>query len=223
MAKLLVQFFAAMTVLGALLLGAAGTIAWIGGWVLIAAFGGGALAMALWLKRFDPALLRERSGQGSKEKPGFDRILLPLANIALLAWLILMGLDARWHGATQMPLWANLAGGGLILAAFALVVLVMRENTFATTYVRTQPERGQHVIATGPYRIVRHPMYAAATLAYAAMPLALGSKWGFAGVPVLVGVLAIRTWFEERLLKRELQGYCDYTAKVRYRFVPLVW
>lgn len=222
-AKLIFQFAAVIAILGAILFGLAGTFAWTGAYVLLAAFGLGSLAMSLWLARFDPALLKERMGHGAKEKQPFDKILLPLANIILFGWIALMALDVRWHGTGQIPLWVNLTGGALILASFALVVRVLRENTFATAFVRAQPERGQHVITAGPYAIVRHPMYSAAVVSYAAMPLALGSKAGLLGIPLPILVMAVRILFEERLLARALPGYCDYMTKVRYRLVPLIW
>jgi protein-S-isoprenylcysteine O-methyltransferase Ste14 len=222
-AKLIIQFAAVIAILGALLFGLAGTFAWTGAYVLLAALGLGGSGMSLWLARFDPALLKERMGQGSKEKPRFDKILLPLVNIILFGWIALMALDVRWHGTGPIPPWVSLTGGALILASFALVVRVMRENTFATAFVRAQPERGQHVIATGPYAIVRHPMYSAAVVSYAAIPLALGSKAGLLGIALPVLVMAVRILFEERLLARALPGYCDYMTKVRYRLVPLIW
>jgi protein-S-isoprenylcysteine O-methyltransferase Ste14 len=221
--KLMAQIGAVAAVLAAILFGLAGTFTWPGAWILIVALIGGGAGMAAWLARHDPALLKERMGHGSREKPAFDRILLPLSNIVLFGWLALMALDARWHGTSQWPLWVNFVGGALILAAFGLVIRVMAENTFATAVVRAQPERGQHVISTGPYAIVRHPMYSAAFLAYAAIPLALGTPAGLLGIVLPVLVLAVRVVFEERLLKRDLPGYCDYMASVRYRFVPFVW
>jgi protein-S-isoprenylcysteine O-methyltransferase Ste14 len=222
-AKLILQFSVITALLAGLLFGLAGTFAWTGAYVLCGAMLGGGGMMSIWLARHDPALLKERMGRGSREKPAFDRILLPLSNIVLFGWIAAMGLDARWHGTAQCPLWVTLAGGVLILLAFGLVIRVMAENTFATAVVRAQPERGQHVIATGPYRFVRHPMYSAAVIAYAAIPLALGSRLGLIGIALPILVLAVQVLFEEGLLRRELPGYCDYMARVRYRFVPFVW
>ncbi|GAA0576389.1 methyltransferase family protein [Rhizomicrobium electricum] len=222
-AKLILQFAAITALLAGLLFGLAGTLAWTGAYVLCGSLLGGGAAMSVWLARRDPALLKERMGRGRRDKPAFDRILLPLSNLVLFGWIGAMGLDARWHGTAQCPLWLNLIGGVLVLLAFALVIRVMAENTFATAIVRAQPERGQHVISTGPYRFVRHPMYSAAVIAYAAIPLALGSRLGLLGIPLPILVLGVRVLFEEGLLRRELPGYCDYMARVRYRFVPFVW
>jgi protein-S-isoprenylcysteine O-methyltransferase Ste14 len=223
MRKALLQILVVLAVMALILFVPAGTVCWPGAWVGMAAMGGGGLLMSLWLKRRDPALLRDRNSLKGQEVQKFDRILLPLQNIILLAWVVLMALDVRWRGAQQMPLWTNLLGGAAIFAGFGLVVRVMRENTFATAIVKHQPERGHTVIDTGPYALVRHPMYAAAFVAYAAIPFALGSWRGLAGVPLAILMLAVRTLFEERLLCRQLPGYSNYRKWVRYRFVPLVW
>jgi protein-S-isoprenylcysteine O-methyltransferase Ste14 len=217
----LIRTVAVLALLAGLLYGLAGTVHWAGAAVLLAALGGGGLMMSLWLARCDPALLRLRVGDRSK--PAFDRILLPLLNLLLFSWLVLMALDVRRHGTAQMPLWANLLGGAAILACFFLVLRVMRENTFATAVVKHQPERGHKVIDSGPYAMVRHPMYAAAVAGYAAIPFTLGSWRGLTGILPLILVLALRTLFEEGLLARQLPGYCEYRKRVRYRFVPFVW
>ncbi|MDR3528864.1 MAG: isoprenylcysteine carboxylmethyltransferase family protein [Rhizomicrobium sp.] len=216
------QQIAVVVLLGGLLFGLAESWTWSGAWVLIGSLTLGGVGMNIWLLRHDPALLRERLGQGSREKPLFDRILLPLANVVLLGWLGLMALDIRWHG-QPMPLVLNLAGGFLIVVSFAVVVRVLAENSFATAFVRAQPERGQRVISSGPYRFVRHPMYSAAALAYVAIPFTLGSYAGLWGIPLPILILAVRIPFEEEVLRRALPAYDAYMAKVRYRLVPFVW
>jgi protein-S-isoprenylcysteine O-methyltransferase Ste14 len=221
--KLVLQLGVVLAVMAGLLFGLSGHWTWPGAWILLASLALGGVSMSAWLLRRDPALLRERMGQGSGEKPLFDRILLPLANGVLFAWIMLMALDIRIHGPAQMPLGLNLAGGSVILLSFALVLLVLRENTFATAIVRAQPERGQTVITTGPYRFVRHPMYSAAVLAYLAIPFTLGSVAGLYGIALPVLILAVRIGFEEAVLRRALPGYDAYRAKVRYRLVPFVW
>jgi protein-S-isoprenylcysteine O-methyltransferase Ste14 len=221
--KLIAQTVVFVAVVGAMLFALAGRLDWPGAWVLLASLGGGGIAMGLWLARRDPALLKERMGKGGAEKKRFDRIILPLTNIVLFAWIAAMALAVRFDGPATLPLAANLAGGAAIIAAFLIVIRVMAENTFATTFVRAQPERGQKVIDTGPYAVVRHPMYSAALLAYAAIPFALGSKAGLLGIPLPVVLLGVRIVFEEGVLCDELPGYRAYTGKVRYRLVPYIW
>ncbi len=208
-------------VMGALLFFLAGTRDWFGAKLFLAAMGGGGLAMDLYLIRTDPDLYRERTSR--QDKPRSERILLPLLNLVFFLWLAAMALDVRWHGTAQMPQWLNLAGGAVILAGFLANLRVFRENTFAAAIVRVQKERGHKVVTTGPYALVRHPLYGIGCLVYLAVPFVLGSWWGLAGVPVQVFLMAARALAEERILKVQLEGYEDYMAKVRYRFVPFVW
>jgi protein-S-isoprenylcysteine O-methyltransferase Ste14 len=134
-----------------------------------------------------------------------------------------MGLDARrWH-TSDVPAPVNVAGGALVIAGFLATCLVFRENSFAAPIVRHQTERGQRVIDTGPYAVVRHPMYASAILYLVGMPLLLGSWYGLAMVPLIVAGIAPRAVLEERLLERELPGYAGYVTRVRYRLIPGVW
>jgi protein-S-isoprenylcysteine O-methyltransferase Ste14 len=134
-----------------------------------------------------------------------------------------MALDAqRWH-TSDMPAVLNVAGGALVIAGFLATLFVFRENSFAAPVVRVQAEREHRVIDTGPYAIVRHPMYAAALLYLAGMPLLLGSWYGLFVMPLFVAGMAPRAVFEERLLRRDLPGYADYMSRVRYRLVPGIW
>src|SRR5204863_8648027 len=111
------------------------------------------------------------------------------------------------------------AGYLLLLAATLFMLRVVRENTFAAPVVKVQPERGHRVIDSGPYAVVRHPMYSGAVLYFAAIALLLGSLWGLVLTPVFFLLFAIRTSLEERALTGGLPGYADYVARVRYRLV----
>jgi protein-S-isoprenylcysteine O-methyltransferase Ste14 len=111
----------------------------------------------------------------------------------------------------------------MILVAFIGWVGVLATNSFAATQVRLQPERGQRVISTGPYGVVRHPMYAYSLLLMIGAPLLLGSLWGLLGLILFVPLLAARLLGEEAMLMEGLPGYRDYAAKVRFRLVPGVW
>jgi protein-S-isoprenylcysteine O-methyltransferase Ste14 len=111
----------------------------------------------------------------------------------------------------------------LVVAGFAATAFVLRENSFAAPVVRVQPERAQRVVDTGPYAVVRHPMYAAAIVYLVGMPLQLGSWYGLLVVPPMIAGIARRAVGEERLLQRALPGYAEYMTRVRYRFMPGVW
>ena len=135
---------------------------------------------------------------------------------------MVVGLDCRWHG-SDMPLPLQALGYALLLGATALMLRVVRENSFAAPVIKVQAERGHRVIDSGPYALVRHPMYSGIVLYFAAMALLLGSWWGLAASPVFLVLFSIRAGIEERALIDGLPGYADYLARVRYRLMPGVW
>ena len=138
-------------------------------------------------------------------------------------WMVLIGLDARRFGWSYVPLGAQALGAVLIALGMVLVWQTFRFNTFAAPQVRVQAARAHRVITDGPYSIVRHPMYAGATLYLLGMPLLLGSWWGVVAVPLLVAGMALRAVGEERMLRRELSGYDEYARRVRFRLLPGIW
>jgi protein-S-isoprenylcysteine O-methyltransferase Ste14 len=222
--KLLVQIVAMLAVFAALLFGGAGTWDWPSGWAFLALFAVLTLAVSLWLARADPDLLAERMRPPIQhgQKP-WDRVFIAVLGVAYLAWLVLMGLDARRMAWSHTPVAVQVAGAILIVASFAGIARVYAENSFAAPVIKLQSERSQTVISTGPYAIVRHPMYAFALLQLVGMPLMLGSWWGLVAVPPIIAALVIRTLGEERMLKTELAGYQDYARRVRWRYAPGVW
>jgi protein-S-isoprenylcysteine O-methyltransferase Ste14 len=224
LAKMFVRSLAGSVVLGLLLFLPAGTLAWTEGWVFLALFGGCSLATGVWLQRTDPGLLSERmrSPFSADQKLG-DRIVIALIMVVFCAWLVFMAHDARRFAWSAAPLWAKLLGAALIVVAFCGWVVVLRANSFASVAVRVQQDRGQRVISTGPYAVVRHPMYAYAVLFMIGTPLLLGSLWGLAWLALFIPLLAARTLGEEAMLMDELPGYRDYAAKVRFRLVPGIW
>jgi len=117
----------------------------------------------------------------------------------------------------------NIVGALLIPIGFFIAWLTFRENSFAAPVIKIQEERGQRVIGTGPYRIVRHPMYAGAMVYMIGMPLLLGSWLGLLVLPLIFGALAVRIFIEEDALRKGLAGYAEYAARVRYRLVPGIW
>jgi protein-S-isoprenylcysteine O-methyltransferase Ste14 len=222
--KLIVQTVVWLTSMGALLFIAAGTVKWPAGWFFLIEEGALGLAVGLWLARHDPALLAERlSPIIQRDQKRWDKMLIGLAIVAWNGWLALMALDAVRFGWSTMPFWWRVFGATLIFLSVFIAWLTFRENSYAAPVVKVQRDRGQRVISSGPYRYVRHPMYAGAILFFLGAPLLLGSLWGLALVPLLVAVLAVRAVNEERLLTTELDGYADYIARVRNRLVPLIW
>ena len=210
--------------MGVLLFAAAGRWRWPQGWAFMAIFAVGSIAFGAWLLRRDPALLAARLGPLlQRGQPLWDRVFLLVFVSLWCAWLVVMALDAQRWRTSHVPAWLNVVGGALVIAGFVATALVLRENSFAAPVVRVQAERNQRVIDTGPYAVVRHPMYASAILYLVGMPLLLGSWYGLLGVPLMITGMAPRAVAEERLLERELPGYAEYAKRVRYRLVPGVW
>jgi protein-S-isoprenylcysteine O-methyltransferase Ste14 len=209
--------------LGALLFLPAGTLRWPAAWLYLALTAVIGLAGGLWLARVDPALLEERmKPMMQKGQPAADKKFMLAFGFAALIWFIVIGLDRRWL-LSDMPIVLQAFGYALLLASMALMLRVVRENSFAAPVVKVQAERGHRVIDTGPYALVRHPMYSGAVLYFAAIALSLGSWWGLALPPVFFVLFSIRAGVEERALADGLPGYADYLTKVRYRLVPGVW
>ncbi len=221
---LLVEFIALFAVFALILFLAAGTVFWLAGWVYLAMFFAGDGALALWLLKHDPGLLKERmSGFGKPGEPVWDKVFFILLQVFFVAWMVLMPLDAvrfRW---SHMPGWLQAAGAILLLVSFYLFFLPFRENPYLSPVVRVQAERGQQVITTGPYRYVRHPLYAAVIPFALGTALLLGSWYGVLLGLALEAGLAYRAVREERVLCAELPGYAEYMARVKYRLIPYVW
>jgi len=191
--------------IGALLFLAAGTLDWPGAWIFMAEFVVGGIAVTLWLAWRDPGLLKERmAGPFQKGQVFWDKVFIGFIIVVWFGWLVLMALDAKRWELSHMPDALKVVG-------------------VAAPVIKIQKERGQHVISTGPYAIVRHPMYAGGALYMIGMPLLLGSGLGLLILPLLLGALSVRIFIEEATLRKGLPGYGEYTRRVRYRLVPGAW
>ena len=224
MAKGLLALIAEFAVFAALLFVSAGTVLWPAGWVFMAIFFGFALAITLWVGREEPELLAERlSAPIQRGQPLWDKVFVAVVMLLFVVWLILMPLDAVRFGWSQMPGWLQGLGAlGLVLSLY-VVFLTFRENAYLALVVKVQEQRGQRVVTSGPYRYVRHPMYASMLLFLPGSALLLGSWWGLLLCLAILGLLVWRTTLEEQLLKEELAGYEEYARHVRYRLIPYVW
>jgi protein-S-isoprenylcysteine O-methyltransferase Ste14 len=210
--------------IGVLLFGSAGTLDWPAGWIFMAEFVICAAAITAWLASHDQGLLKERmGGLYQKGQSTADRIFMSFIAVVWYAWLALMGVDAkRWH-ASHMPEALMIAGAVLIPLGFVIVWRVFRENSFAAPVIKIQDDRGQHVIDTGPYARVRHPMYTGAIVYMLGMPLLLGSWLGLMVLPLIIAAIIVRIFIEEAVLRKGIAGYDAYMSRVRYRLVPGVW
>ncbi|HKF65557.1 MAG TPA: isoprenylcysteine carboxylmethyltransferase family protein [Vicinamibacterales bacterium] len=213
---------AALAVVMALLLFLpAGTVHWWQAWVYLVIFVGASWLTTVYLERNDPALLERRMRGGpTAEKEPQQKVVMLGASLGFIALLVVPALDRRF-GWSVVPVW--LVAGGVILAAlgFYLIFRVYRVNTFTAATIQVTPD--QHVVSTGPYAIVRHPMYASASLYVIGTPVALGSYWGLLAAVAMLPFLIWRLLDEERLLARSLSGYTEYQKKVPYRLVPRIW
>jgi protein-S-isoprenylcysteine O-methyltransferase Ste14 len=201
--------------------GPAGTLDYWQGWVFIAVFTAATTAIGLHLAIRDPALLerRKRFGPAAETRPA-QKVIISVAIAGAVALPVFAALDHRFGWSRVSPA-AALAGDALVIAGFAIQLLVFRENTYGSSTIGIAA--GQTVIATGPYAIVRHPMYAGVLVMMAGVPLALGSWWGLGLLAIQVPVLVWRILDEEVLLTRDLPGYADYKARVPNRLLPYVW
>lgn len=222
-AKWLFQSLACLVVLALLLFVPAGTLHWPAAWVFLSFMLASALLFGGWLAKNDPALLAERMRSPIRpDQPAADKGLLLIFLLVNVIWFIVMGLDERLH-ASRMPLALQALGSLILILSSALIMWVFRENTFAAAVVRVQAERGHHVISSGPYGFVRHPMYSGAVLFMVGISLLLGSWWGMAISPIFAVFFGVRSRIEERTLTAGLPDYADYAARVRYRLVPGLW
>jgi protein-S-isoprenylcysteine O-methyltransferase Ste14 len=221
LARALAGFLFLFAVLASVLFGAAGTLHDGRAWLTLAVFFGCAGAVTVWLWFTDQALLERRvkAGPGAEPDP-MQNVVQGLAGLIFLATFAVPGFDTRF-GWSHAPFAVSLAGAAMIAIGFLIVFLTFRENTFTAGTIEIA--EGQQVVATGPYAIVRHPMYAGALVMLVGVPLALGSWWALVAVPAMTLVIAWRLRDEERQLAAELRGYAEYRARVRFRLVPYVW
>jgi len=210
--------------MGVIIFSAAGTTDYAGGWLYLGVMVAISVVFGLHMARVDPGLLRERlKPPVQKDQPLADKLVLIALLLLMFGGMGFMAADAaRWRW-SMMPPSVQWAGCGLLLASFFFIYWTMRTNSFAAPVVKLQKDRGQTVITTGPYAIVRHPMYFGALFYLAGTSLVLGSWRGLVTVPILAVLFGIRIGIEEKTLRMGLDGYDDYARRVRWRLVPLVW
>ena len=199
----------------------AGTVRYWQAWVYLAIFIGASGLTTVYLLANDPALLERRmhGGPTGEQRPA-QKLIMWCTSVGFGALLVVPALDHRFRWST-VPLGVVVAGDVLVLVGFALIVRVYRENTFTSATIEIAEH--QRVISTGPYAVVRHPMYASGFLYLAATPLALGSYWGLIPIAAMAPFLIWRLFDEERMLAASLPGYTDYQRRVPHRLVPFVW
>jgi protein-S-isoprenylcysteine O-methyltransferase Ste14 len=208
-------------VMASLLFITAGTLDYWQAWTFLTVHFSASLAITLYLMEKDPKLLERRMRGGpTAEKEPTQKIIMFLTSLGFIGLLVIPALDHRF-GWSQMPPYAALAGDGLVLLGWIAIYSVFRENSFSSATIELAPD--QTVISTGPYALVRHPMYAGGLIMLLGMPIALGSWWGVLVVIAMIPALIWRLFDEEKFLAKNLRGYAEYQNKVQYRLIPLVW
>ena len=219
--RVLGRLLVVLLVMAAMLFAAAGTLDYWQAWLFLAAYSASSLAITLYLMRKDPALLeRRKRGGPTAEKETTQKIIMSFASLAFIGLLIVPALDRRFAW-SQMPSPMALAGHVIFLLGWAAIFFVFRENSFASATVELAPD--QRVISTGPYALVRHPMYAGGLVMLLGIPIALGSWWGLLVIVAMIPALIWRLIDEERFLARNLPGYAEYQRRLRYRLIPMIW
>ena len=217
------QFIFSIIIIGGFLFLSAGSIKWPRAWLHLGLWTVTLLVNLIILIKTNPSLLGARTKRRKFELKFDMFLMLFIMTPALVAVPIVAGLDAVRYKLLPIPFWAVLPAVLFHIAGDALILWSMVFNPYSEKIIRIQTKRGHHVVTTGPYAIVRHPMYTGFIMIFLSIPLILGSGWALVPVAVACVVLIIRTTFEDRFLQKDLPGYEDYTKKTRYRLLPGIW
>lgn len=212
------RFFAGIPLLGLFFFLPAGTLNYWEAWLYLVVLFTPIFFVMQYLLQHDPALLERRMRM--REQAGEQSLIVKLSFVYFIVTFLLPGFDKRF-GWSDTPVWLVLVADLIVLAGYFVVFLVFRENSYASRTVEVDED--QEVIDTGPYSVVRHPMYAGLTVLYIVSPLALGSYWALIPALLILPILVARILSEEKILARELPGYMEYQKKVKFRLLPGVW
>ncbi len=216
--RVLTRFALAVTVMIVVLFLPAWSLNYWNGWLYLGALFVPMTFTVIYFYLRDPALLEKRLNTNEREKEQQSYVKLSL--LLFVAGFVLPGFDFRF-GWSNMPVWLVVTGVVLLEAGYVLFILVMKENSYASRIIEIQ--ENQKLIDTGLYALVRHPMYLAASMIYLSSPLILGSFFALIPIAFTPMILGYRAVHEEQVLKEGLEGYREYTEKVRYRLVPFLW
>jgi protein-S-isoprenylcysteine O-methyltransferase Ste14 len=191
------------------------------GWVCLLVFFTSAVGITVSLAKNNPALLARRIKAGAKaETEKRQKVIQFFAAIAFVFLFVLSTMDHRFAW-SRVPVVVEIAGDVLIALGFAFVFWVFKVNSFTSGVIEVAPD--QRLITSGPYAIVRHPMYLGALVMLLGIPLSLDSFWGLLAIIFMTGIIVLRLLDEERFLAKNLTGYGAYMEHVHYRLVPFVW
>ena len=188
------------------------------GWMYIATLFIPMFFMFAYLLKNDPALLERRMRM--REKEAVQRKIISLSYLYFLAAFILPGLDVRF-GWSNVPTWVCIMANVFVFAGYMIFFWVLKTNSFTSRVIEV--EANQRVISSGPYALVRHPMYTGVIIMYLASPIALGSYWALLPALLVIPLLIARIHNEEQVLLQNLPGYAEYLQKVKFRLLPGIW
>ena len=217
-AQAILKFLLGVVLVGVLIFLPAGTLAFFNGWLLMGILFVPMFCAGIVMMFKNPDLLKSRLN--AKEKQKDQSVVVKLSGLMFLAGFIVAGLGVRF-GWYMLPKGVAIGGVVVFLAAYILYAEVLRENTYLSRTIQVQ--ENQKVIDAGLYGIVRHPMYSATLLLFLSMPIVLGSIYSFVIFLVYPFIIARRIKGEEAFLEKELDGYCEYKQKVKYRLIPFIW
>ena len=216
-----VGFFQLLLVMALLLFVPPWTLDFWQAWLFLAVFFACTLSITLYLMKHDPQLLERRVNAGpAAETRASQKVIQLIAAIAFIGIFIFSALDHRFSW-SAIPTYVVAFGDVLVALGFLFIFFVFRENTFTSAIIEVGA--GQKIITTGPYALVRHPMYFGALVMLVGVPLALGSWWGLLTIVPLAVVIVFRLLDEEKFLAQNLSGYSDYQVKVKHHLLPLIW
>lgn len=204
--------------LGLIFFLSAGTLKYYEAWAYLFTISVPMLIFGVSMFRHDPEFLERR--MKTKERRKGQKLIQKVGALPFLLVYLLPGLDKRF-GWSALPFSVALAGLAMVLAGYLMILHVFRTNSYASRVVEV--EKGQKVITTGPYALVRHPMYVGVIFFYGVTPIALGSYWAMIPSLLIIPILVLRITDEEKELLENLEGYREYQLKVKYRLIPYVW
>ncbi len=217
----IIQVLVSGLVMAGLLFLLRGRLDWLEAWIFLGIYLLGILANAWWAFSHDVELINERGRMGENAK-NWDKVIGLFYTLLLLGLVVVAPLDVR-QGWSAVPAWVKGAGALAFCVSMAMTFWVMKTNPFLSSFVRIQQDRGHYTVTSGPYRFVRHPLYAGVLFMGWGIPLLLGSWWALIPGLLIMALLVIRTALEDRTHQAELPGYLEYTHKVRYRLIPGLW
>ncbi len=217
----IIQVFISVLLMGVVLFLSAGRLDWPAAWIFLGTYVLVILTLGVWAMRKNPEVVNERGKMQNMKS--WDKTLMTIYTVMLFVVFAVAGLDAGRFGWSVMPIAVQVIGFVGLVLAIAVTYWAMATNPFLSTIVRIQDDRGHYVVTSGPYRYVRHPMYAATLIMWPGIALALGSWWALIPAIVIDIVFVIRTVREDRTLQAELPGYVEYVQHTRYRLMPGVW